>query len=100
MTTDIPSTDTGRSRLESDGVLRAYNSFGEPELRVRAELIAEAAKQYGTPLWLYDADTIRAQVERLSNFDVVRYAQKASSNVHLLKLMRELGVLARLSGRF
>ena len=55
--------------------------------RVRA-----LAQAHGTPLWLYDAPTIRARVARLQRFDTVRYAQKANSNTHLLRLMRGLGV--------
>ncbi|MGC5704072.1 diaminopimelate decarboxylase [Pseudomonas sp. NFXW11] len=56
-----------------------------------AQLVA-AARQYGTPLWCYDAATIRARIQQLQAFDVVRYAQKASSNLHLLRLVREAGV--------
>jgi diaminopimelate decarboxylase len=50
------------------------------------------AKQFGTPLWVYDAATIGQRIAQLSNFDTVRYAQKACSNIHILKLMREQGV--------
>ncbi|NHQ84959.1 diaminopimelate decarboxylase [Iodobacter sp. HSC-16F04] len=55
--------------------------------------IARIADQFSTPCWAYDAATIRAQIARLRQFDVIRFAQKASSNIHLLKLMREEGVL-------
>jgi diaminopimelate decarboxylase len=55
--------------------------------------VAQIVERVGTPAWIYDAGTIRTQVERLRHFDVIRYAQKASSNVHILRLMRELGVL-------
>ncbi|STQ89218.1 diaminopimelate decarboxylase [Iodobacter fluviatilis] len=55
--------------------------------------IARIADQFSTPCWAYDAGTIRAQIARLRQFDVIRFAQKASSNIHLLKLMREEGVL-------
>ncbi|WP_414158497.1 diaminopimelate decarboxylase [Pseudomonas sp. BNK-45] len=54
--------------------------------------LAAAARQYGTPLWCYDAATIQARIAQLQAFDVVRYAQKASSNLHLLRLIREAGV--------
>lgn len=50
------------------------------------------ADQYGTPLWVYDAATIRARIAELSRFDTIRFAQKACSNIHILKLMREQGV--------
>jgi diaminopimelate decarboxylase len=55
--------------------------------------IAGLVERYGTPLWAYDAGTIRAQIARLRRFDTIRYAQKASSNTHLLRLMRAEGVL-------
>jgi diaminopimelate decarboxylase len=54
--------------------------------------LAETAKQHGTPLWCYDAQTIRARVDQLQGFDVIRYAQKACSNLHILRLIREQGV--------
>ena len=50
------------------------------------------AQRHGTPLWVYDAATIRARIASLKSFDIIRYAQKANSNVHLLGLMREQGV--------
>jgi diaminopimelate decarboxylase len=60
---------------------------------VDAPLLAAAARRFGTPVYLYDADTIRARVAALQRFDVIRFAQKACSNTHILRLMRELGVL-------
>ncbi|MFJ8040741.1 diaminopimelate decarboxylase [Kitasatospora sp. NPDC096147] len=59
---------------------------------IGADRIAAVAEQHGTPVWIYDAETIRTQIARLRRFDTVRYAQKASSNTHLLRLMREQGV--------
>lgn len=55
--------------------------------------ISAAAERYGTPLWVYDANRIRAQIARLRRFDAIRFAQKACSNIHILRLMREEGVL-------
>ncbi|MBB6560163.1 diaminopimelate decarboxylase [Acidovorax soli] len=54
--------------------------------------LASLAAQFGTPLWVYDAATIRQRIAQVSNFDTVRFAQKACSNIHILKLMREQGV--------
>jgi diaminopimelate decarboxylase len=51
------------------------------------------AENYGTPCWVYDAAKIRSQIARLRQFDVIRFAQKACSNIHILRLMREQGVL-------
>ncbi|HEY9107459.1 MAG TPA: diaminopimelate decarboxylase [Roseateles sp.] len=50
------------------------------------------AAEHGTPLWVYDAATIRVRAASLKRFDVVRFAQKACSNIHVLKLLREAGV--------
>jgi diaminopimelate decarboxylase len=55
-------------------------------------LLRELARVHGTPLWVYDADTMRARVERLRRFDTIRFAQKACSNTHVLRLLRGLGV--------
>ncbi|MER5862391.1 diaminopimelate decarboxylase [Kitasatospora sp. NPDC002040] len=54
--------------------------------------IAAVAEEFGTPVWIYDAESIRGQIARLRQFDTVRFAQKACSNTHLLRLMREQGV--------
>src|SRR5574343_1046675 len=51
------------------------------------------AAQHGTPLWVYDAGTIRQRIADLRAFDTIRFAQKANSNTHLLRLMREQGVV-------
>ena len=50
------------------------------------------ADEFGTPLWVYDAATIRERIAQLQAFDTVRFAQKACSNIHILQLMREQGV--------
>ncbi len=55
--------------------------------------LAESAQTHGTPLWVYDAATIERQVAALRPFDVIRFAQKANSNTHILRLMRRAGVL-------
>lgn len=56
------------------------------------ELLHTLAEQYGTPLWVYDAATIQERIAQLSAFDTVRFAQKACSNIHILRLMRAHGV--------
>jgi len=56
-------------------------------------LLRELARAHGTPLWVYDADTLRARVEQLRPFDTIRFAQKACSNTHVLRLLRGLGVM-------
>ncbi|CDG47421.1 diaminopimelate decarboxylase [Serratia symbiotica] len=48
--------------------------------------------RFGCPVWAYDADIIRQRIAQLRHFDVIRFAQKACSNIHILRLMREQGV--------
>lgn len=55
--------------------------------------VVELAKEFGTPTFVYDAATIRDRVRSLSRFDVVRYAQKACSNIAVLDLCRREGAL-------
>ena len=50
--------------------------------------LGQLAQAHGTPLWVYDAATMRARVERLRRFDTIRFAQKACSNTHVLRLLR------------
>jgi len=42
---------------------------------------------------IYDAETIRQRIEQLRQFDVIRFAQKANSNIAVLDLMRKQGVV-------
>lgn len=55
--------------------------------------IQALAHEHGTPLWVYDAATIRQRISELKAFDTIRFAQKACSNTHLLRLMRQQGVV-------
>lgn len=50
------------------------------------------ARQYGGPVWVYDAAVISDRIAQLQQFDVVRFAQKACSNIHILRLMKAAGV--------
>ena len=55
--------------------------------------LVNLAEQFGTPVFVYDAAVIRQRVSELKRFDVIRYAQKACSNIAILQLMRSEGVL-------
>lgn len=63
--------------------------MANPFTPTRLQLLA---RRFGSPLWVYDAATIRARIAALKAFDTIRYAQKACSNTHILRLMREQGV--------
>ena len=55
--------------------------------------LTQLAAEHGTPLWVYDAAVIRERIAQLRRFDTIRYAQKACSNLHILRLMRAEGVM-------
>lgn len=55
--------------------------------------IEQLAREFGTPLYVYDAAVIEERVRDLAMFPVVRYAQKACSNIAILKLLRRNGVV-------
>ena len=57
------------------------------------QLLDEVARRYGTPVYVYDASSVRRQLDTLRAFDRVRYAQKACPNLHLLRLLRGAGAL-------
>jgi diaminopimelate decarboxylase len=54
--------------------------------------VREIAKRFGTPTYVYDANVIAQKVNDLKQFDVIRYAQKACSNIAILDRLRKLGV--------
>jgi diaminopimelate decarboxylase len=64
---------------------------------VRCEIagvaVAELARDFGTPTYVYDAAGIAARIADLAAFDVVRYAQKANANLAVLDLCRRHGAL-------
>ena len=57
-----------------------------------AENLLRLPAEFGCPVWVYDAQIVREKIAALHQFDVVRFAQKACSNIHILRLMREQGV--------
>jgi diaminopimelate decarboxylase len=58
---------------------------------IAGQSIAELARQFGTPVYVYDAGKIAERIGDLAAFDVVRYAQKACSNLAILDLVRRHG---------
>lgn len=56
------------------------------------EYLSTLPEQFGTPVWVYDSSVIIERINQLKPFDIVRFAQKACSNIHILRLMREQGV--------
>ncbi len=63
-----------------------------PDSALNSANLLSLAARYDGPFWAYDADIIRQRIAQLRQFDVVRFAQKACSNIHILRLMRAAGV--------
>ncbi|MBA2816172.1 diaminopimelate decarboxylase [Candidatus Pantoea persica] len=59
---------------------------------LNAAQLLPLAQCYTGPFWAYDAAIIEHRIAQLHAFDVVRFAQKACSNIHILRLMRAAGV--------
>jgi diaminopimelate decarboxylase len=59
---------------------------------LNAAQLLPLAQRYPGPFWAYDAQIIQQRIAQLHAFDVVRFAQKACSNIHILRLMRAAGV--------
>lgn len=53
--------------------------------------VTDLAERFGTPSYVYDAAKIVERIEDLKAFDVIRYAQKAFSNLAILDLVRRCG---------
>jgi diaminopimelate decarboxylase len=58
---------------------------------IAGQPIPALAKQFGTPFYVYDAARITERIADLSAFDVIRFAQKACSNLAILDLVRRHG---------
>ncbi|WP_331828300.1 diaminopimelate decarboxylase [Candidatus Blochmannia sp. SNP] len=44
-------------------------------------------QKYKGPVWVYDASVIINRITQLKQFDIIRFAQKSCSNIHILRLM-------------
>lgn len=55
--------------------------------------VASLADQFGTPAYVYDLNVIQTRIKDLHQFDAIRYAQKALSNIAILDRMRRAGVV-------
>ena len=64
--------------------------------QVRREIagidVVELAQEFGTPAYFYDAAVIKERIQDLQSFDVIRFAQKACSNIAIIDLVRRHGV--------
>ena len=70
--------------------------FSEGNYKIQGVNVLDIAQQFGTPVYVYDADKIVSQIKSLkmaySGSDIiVKYAAKALTNVSILKLIRKHG---------
>ncbi|QDU97681.1 diaminopimelate decarboxylase [Lignipirellula cremea] len=70
-----------------------YTPFPVRMTEIGGLSVAELARRFGTPLYVYEASKIKERIADLKRFDVIRYAQKANSNLAVLDLVRREGVL-------
>ncbi|EMF5692846.1 diaminopimelate decarboxylase [Enterobacter roggenkampii] len=66
--------------------------LNQTDTNLNADNLLRLPAEFGCPVWVYDAQIVREKIAALHQFDVVRFAQKACSNIHILRLMREQGV--------
>lgn len=66
--------------------------LNDSQTELNATNLLPLAQRYSGPFWAYDAEIIQQRIAQLSAFDVVRFAQKACSNIHILRLMHAAGV--------
>lgn len=68
-------------------------SFPTLRREIAGVSVEQLAHEFGTPTYVYDAALIVERIGDLRAFDVVRYAQKACSNLAVLDLVRKQGGL-------
>ena len=69
------------------------SSFATIRTDVAGVAVDDLAHEFGTPTFVYDSAKIVERVDDLRAFDVIRYAQKANSNLAVLDLVRRHGAL-------
>jgi len=67
--------------------------FPTTQTSIAGVAVADLAREFGTPLYVYDAAKIVERIADLKQFDAIRYAQKANSTLAVLDLMRKNGVV-------
>lgn len=81
--------------LKRDGIT-VLSIFATMPERLSNEQLIQAAKEFGTPLYVYHAEKIKEQYQKLATaFSVLDtkffYASKALTNIHILRYIKEIG---------
>jgi diaminopimelate decarboxylase len=71
----------------------ALHSFASSRTEIAGLPVRDLAERFGTPLYVYEQTVIDQRITDLHRFDVIRYAQKACSNLAILARMRRRGVV-------
>ena len=72
--------------------MSTVSKFATSRNQIAGIAVTELAEKFGTPVYVYDQQVIDRRIADLADFDVVRYAQKASGNLAVLDRMRKQGV--------
>lgn len=73
--------------------MATVSSFSITRKEIAGVPVSELAEQFGTPTFVYDSAKIAERINDLKKFDVIRYAQKANSNIAILDFVRRHGVV-------
>lgn len=73
--------------------MSAVGNFSTIRQEIAGVPVAKLAQEFGTPTYVYEAASIEQRIDDLKQFDKIRYAQKACSNIAILDLMRQKGVV-------
>lgn len=73
-----------------------FQAMIDPHLHLSNKLLLQIAREFGTPVYVYNTEIIQKQYQKLINaFQVpnlrIHYACKALSNLHILKYIKSLG---------
>ena len=81
------------NELAMDAPLGAETMTTSVRTEIAALPVADLARRFGTPTFVYDAAMMLRRLGDLAAFDHVRYAQKACSNLAVLDLLHRHGAL-------
>ncbi|XBC38049.1 MAG: diaminopimelate decarboxylase [Buchnera aphidicola (Floraphis choui)] len=69
-----------------------FSCLNKKKVIFETDSILKLVEKYHSPLWIYDANVILKNIQKLRRFDTIRFAQKSCSNIHILNLFRKNGV--------
>lgn len=73
--------------------MSVVSTFSTTRTEIAGQPIVDLAAEFGTPFYAYDIETVYQRIADLQQFDRIRYAQKALSNIAILDRVRRKGVV-------